>query len=356
MRGSSSGEAAPVGAGAPGGERDRSHGPPATGGPTPTPRGGASDAAASAGAASAGGPVGGASPARRAPARPLQRVVGYELRRLGGSFGARVLFVLPALLGAAAVLRRALEVRIEAGRVASGQLYSTTAVNAFEGLAVGLRAALPLLAGVAVGWATQAIAGELSRGTLANVAARPITRTQLGLGKLLAALLAALGGLVLAVGTCAAVAGLAFDYEGVVEILPNGKTYPYVTAQELLAPIPSVLVAPLVALVALTVLGFLVGALVRSGTAALALGLGGVLLLELARAPARLLGHEALIPTAHLPTPLGAGSSVDAWLELCRGISGASLPPVAPALGSAALWGGAALVLSLLAVRRRSIA
>ena len=170
---------------------------------------------------------------RRAPARPLLRVVRYDLERAWSRGRLALLVALPSLLAALRVKSAHSEWVERKGLVESGELFSVTDVTAFEGVGLALRAGLPLAAILLAGLASQSLAGELSRGTLRNLVLRPVRRRQAAGGKLLAQLsIAAVTYVALAVASASA-AALAFDFQGVSEVLPNGERFDLVPAEEL---------------------------------------------------------------------------------------------------------------------------
>ncbi|MHC4161366.1 MAG: ABC transporter ATP-binding protein, partial [Planctomycetota bacterium] len=90
-------------------------------------------------APAAAAPVAVAAPSeRRAPPRPILRMLRYEFQRWHGHVAVPILLGLPALLGVLAVLRRRAEVQRDADDVAAGTLASYSDVTAFEGVAAAL--------------------------------------------------------------------------------------------------------------------------------------------------------------------------------------------------------------------------
>ena len=305
-----------------------------------------------------------AQPERRGRARSrggLARVLRYELARMLSRRSVALLLALPAALSALDVWREHARVAGDLERVAAGELASATAVTGFGASTAALAVGLPLLALVLAGLASQSLAGELARGTLRNVLLRPATRLEVAAGKALAGgLLACAAYLALvagAVGTAAATLG----FGDLVEILPNGKPFPLVSAAELRPDFVRVLVAPLVAVIAYQLVGFACGALVRGPAAALGLALGGVLALDLARAPARGSELEGWLLSAHLPSPLGDSSSLAAFADRARGVSnsvyelGGTLAGVPRDVLVPSLWMLAAFAASAILLARRSV-
>ena len=95
-----------------------------------------------------------------APRRPLLRMIRHEFARWTANFSVPRLIVLPALLGAFAVYRRFGQAKANAEDVEQADVISTTVVTAFEGVAVGLQAGLPLLAFIVAGIASQSVTGS----------------------------------------------------------------------------------------------------------------------------------------------------------------------------------------------------
>jgi ABC-2 type transport system ATP-binding protein len=297
----------------------------------------------------------GAPAEERAPPRPLALIFGYEIRRLSSRAGIAILFLLPALLAAAAVLWRSAQARADARAIAGEKLFSATDVTAFEGVGIAIQAGLPLLAFVALGIASQSISSELAGGTLRNVLLRPLRRWQVALGKVLACLSAVLCGyLVLSIGALVA-ARACFEFRDVSEILPNGARYALVPASELWPALWSALLAPLLPLCAYTVVGFLAGTIVRGAAAGLALALFCGVGLDLARVVARAFGVEGGLLSAYLPSPLGDTSSIRVFVESAQGISNTHFEFARTAHVVPLLWLGLALALAIAVLGRRSI-
>ncbi|MCZ6598729.1 MAG: ATP-binding cassette domain-containing protein, partial [Planctomycetota bacterium] len=200
---------------------------------------------------------------RRAPGRPTSRVAAYELRRLLARPAVPLVLALPGLVGLLDLWQRWRQAESEREAVEGATLFSTTAVTAFEGVGVALQASVPLAALCVAGVASQSLAGELQRGTLRNLLLRPVLRTQAVLGKALGQLALVVLCYGLAVATALAGAALLFDFGDVEEILPNGRVYEMVPAEELWPELWVVLLAPLAPLAACAAVGLLAGALVR---------------------------------------------------------------------------------------------
>src|SRR5688572_23965541 len=280
-----------------------------------------------------------AAPAqRKAPRWPTPRVALYELKRWGARPPALLLLAMPALLAALALWRRRAELKAAQAQIEAGQLFSATDVTAFEGAGVALRAGLPLLGLIAAGVASQAIAGEAARGTLRNVVLRPVRRVQVGVGKAATHLFVTLLSYGLLALAALLLAGWMFGYRDLVEILPNGERFPLVPAADLWPQLRLAVLSPLTALAACVGIGFLAGALVTNAAAALALALGSLLFLDLARSVARSLGQEGLLPTAYLPSPLGDTSFLKLYADQAQGISNSTFEHASTALTVPSAW------------------
>ena len=302
------------------------------------------------------------NPSGRARSRAgLGRVLRYELARSLSRRSAALLLVLPALLAAFDVWREHARVAVDLERVAAGELASATAVTGFGASSAALASGLPLLALILAGLASQSLAGELSRGTLRNVLLRPATRAEVAGGKVLAGVLLALAAYLALVAGAVGTAAATFGFGDLVEILPNGKPFPLVAAAELRPDFLRVLCIPLVAVIAYQLVGFASGALVRGPAAALGLALGGVLALDLARAPARGSALESWLLSAHLPSPLGDSSSLATFTDRARGVSnsvyelGGTLAGVPRDVLVPSLWMLAAFAASAILLARRSV-
>jgi hypothetical protein len=294
-------------------------------------------------------------PAKRlAPPRPILAAARHEISNATRQPFAVLLLVLPCVLAAVAVLRRRADAVQEAAAVGV-DLISATAVNAFEGVVVALRAGLPLAVMILAGMASQSIAGEFSRGTLRNLLLVPLGRRALVLGKALAWASLALASWVALAATSLGVAAWAFDFGDVVEIMPNGQAFPLIPAEELWPMLRTALVAPFLPLTACVLLGFLAGALWRGAAGAMAAAGAGRIVLDVARAPARGYGLEYLLPTTYLPSPLGDRSCLRSFLDAAQGSMDASFPLASSQWIVPVLWLILAPVVALLVWRRRSV-
>jgi len=293
--------------------------------------------------------------ARLAPTAPLARVVRYELERVWSRGRILLLLGLPAALALASVLRLHAQARALAEEVQKGALFSTTEVTAFQAVGGALQAGLPLCGLIAVGLATQAIAGELARGTLRNLLLRPLTRVQVALGKLGAQLLLVAGSYVLLACTALAASAWYFDFRGVAEILPDGQRYDLVAAGDLVPELRRALLSPWLPLIAYSALGLLAGAVARGAAGALALGLGLFATLDLARAVARGFDIEGVLPSAHLPSPLGDTSFLAFYADVAQGVSNANFAYASTAVAAPAAWAAFAFAFAVLLLARRSV-
>ena len=260
------------------------------------------------------------SSTRLAPGHDLSRTLRHELARLRSS---PLLLALPAVVGAALVWRDVGAAARAAAEVEGETLFSATGRTAFSLSAASLVGALPFLALLTVGFASQLFAAEHGRGTLRNLVARPLGRIAISLGKGLVAVGAALLGYLALVAAAAAVARANAEFGDLYEILPNGNRFPILSAGEAWPEFRAGLRAPLVPLAAAAALGLLAGALVRSGAAALALGLGSWLALDLARGFLAPAGRDGWLVTAYLPSFLGNRSRLDASAQFLDGATNA---------------------------------
>jgi ABC-2 type transport system ATP-binding protein len=258
---------------------------------------------------------------RRAPPRPLLRVMRYELERAWSRGRLALFIVLPSVLAALRVKSAHSDWVEQKALVESGELFSATDVTAFEGVGLALRAGLPLAGILLAGLASQSLASELSRGTLRNLVLRPVKRRQAAGGKLLAQLSIAAGTYLLLAGVSAASAAWAFDFQGVSEVLPNGERFDLVPAAELWPLLRQAFLQPILPLAAFVSIGFCAGAVARAPAGALALALGSIAALDIGRAVAREFDLEALSPAAYMPSPLGDTSFLSHYADLAQGVS-----------------------------------
>jgi ABC-2 type transport system ATP-binding protein len=293
---------------------------------------------------------------RRAPRLPVLRTVAFEAGRL---FRAGPIFalLLPACLAAFSVFRLWGRSAGHLGEVEEGALFSSTLVTAFEGVAVALGAALPLAAVVVAGMASQALAGELSRGTLRNLLLAPLGRVPLALGKALGAVIVALFCYILLAGTALGASALAFDYTDVVEIMEIRSAEPWVVteAKALWPVLWRMLPAMAAPLAAYAGLGYLAGALTRRSASALALAVGGVVFIDLARVLGRELGFERGLLSAYLPSPLGDTSWVAHMLDLIRSPNEPPGGYLDTAVWVPLAWLVACVVISTFLMKRRPV-
>jgi len=300
-------------------------------------------------------PAASAPSVRLAPRFPVLRATRYEVARLASSRALGITLLAPAAVAVLAILRRRAAALGDASDVADEEVFSTTAVTAFEAVGVGLASGLPLLVAVLAAAASQALAGELGRGTLRNLVLRPVTRVQVVIAKGGTCLLLALAGYVLVAAASVSAGAAWFEFGDVAEILPSGDPFPLVDAEELWPELRAVLAAPVLPLFAYAALGFLAGSLVRSGTAALGIALGAVVVLDLGRVFAREWGIGGWMPSAHVPSPLGDESRVERYAQVVQGISNAGAGHGELAIVAPLCWSVAAFAASALVFRRRAI-
>jgi ABC-type multidrug transport system ATPase subunit len=299
---------------------------------------------------------------RRAAPRPVLRVLRYELTRWLARPGPALLLAVPALIGVGAVLLEKRDALADRARVAAGELASATDVTAFQTAALGMKAALPVLALIVAGLGSQMIAAELARGTLRNLLLRPQTRWQVTLGKALAGAALAVAAYVALAAAVLATSSAAFGFRDLVEILPGGQEFPLVPASELWPDLRRAFALPLAPMVASFGLGLLAGSFARGAAGALGLAIALLLALDVARGILRGTAAERWLLSAHSPSPLGDTSYLQFFADRSQGISNAVYTLGEPAaLGLAAdvlvpaAWIVATLLLSAILLARRSV-
>jgi len=256
----------------------------------------------------------------RAPPRPVRRMVGHEFRRWLGQWTVPAMLGMPALVGLLAMLIRREESLQDEADVFAGELASATAVNAFEGVARALHPGVWILSYVVMALASLSIAGEYSQGTLRNVLLRPITRVQVVLGKWIALMLVTFAAYGFLVATALVGATWAFEWTGVVEVLPNGEEYAHVSVEELVPVFWRALLAPVLPLLAYSGVGLLAGAIVRRGATALATAIGIGLLFDLGRDYLVNTSAEVWSVATYLPSKIARTSSyIDHYLRVAQG-------------------------------------
>jgi ABC-2 type transport system ATP-binding protein len=307
-------------------------------------------------APAAAAPVAVAAPSeRRAPPRPILRMLRYEFQRWHGHVAVPILLALPAALGVFAVLRRRAEVQRDADDVAAGTLASYSDVTAFEGVAGALKTALPLAPYVLLGIASQSIAAALAGGTLRNTVLRSFARWHVVVGKALALFGAAFVLYATLAVAAVAASAWAFDFTDMTEILPNGKRFPLVSASELWPELRHALVSPILPLFAYAAIGLWAGCGVRRGATGLSVALGLGVLIDLLRAVARSYDLEGWLPSAYLPSPLGDTSFVNYFHFAAQGVSNVAFDHGSGEWLLPAAWTVAAVALAVLIFRRRFV-
>jgi ABC-type multidrug transport system ATPase subunit len=280
----------------------------------------------------------------------LWRACRYELARLR-QWPTVVLFAAPAAFAGWRAWRHFGAVQLDLERVRAGQQHSATDASGYDALGLALQSALPCLVFLALGIASQALAGELGAGTLRNLLLRPLGRGAVLLGKLGAHVAALVGAYALAVVTAFTVVLARSGFTAAVELERSGKRSIMMDASDLAAGVLPALVSPLLPLLAYVGLGFGVSALTRRGVTALAAALVCGVALDLGRGPLA----EPWLPSAYVPSPLRDTSHVRAFTDLAFGRADALYPD--DLLGSlvSACWFSAALCLAALAFRRRAV-
>ncbi|MFT7617548.1 MAG: ABC-2 type transport system ATP-binding protein [Planctomycetota bacterium] len=290
--------------------------------------------------------------ARLAPGGELFRAMRYEWQRLTSRKSFFVALSLPFLVAFWDVRSRFILAEDAAAKVASEGLMSTTDVTAYEGIAWGLRTSLLFASLVFCGIASQSLAAELDRGTLRNALLRPVRRWTLALGKILTLLLCAVGIYALLMWFVALVSGYYFDYEALVEILPNNEVYSLVKLEDLEQALSTALKSGLVPMLTYSLIGFAAGSLARNSTTALTFAIGGVFGLDLLRSILPDRADERWLPAAHLPSKLGDTSFLLHYEDTVTGVSNVtesiSQWPLAP-------WCFVAVLVALFALSKRDV-
>jgi hypothetical protein len=108
-------------------------------------------------------------------------------------------------------------------------------------------------------------------------------------------------------------------------------------------------------LAAYTGLGFLAGAIARTGATALGFSLALGVLIDLGRALTRALRFTGGLPSDYLPSPLSDTSFVRFYVDLSQGVSNARFEHAGTALVVPVAWTFAAFLLATFLLVRRSI-
>jgi ABC-type multidrug transport system ATPase subunit len=279
----------------------------------------------------------GRPPMDRAPRWPLFRGVHYDLTRLVGGGKTLLLMVLPALVASLSI---GLLVRDAAGQMepVGEEVFSATQVTAFDGMGRGLKTGLPILMVFMAGLASQAIAGEQSRGTLRYLLLRPIHRVQVTLSKFCSLLLVCMASYLLLLVASVCVSAYFLDFGDLAELLPNGKLFPLVTREAMFEWLWPVLYGPILPLVCYTGIGLALGSLIRSNVGALVTTLGAILVLDLGRVFIPRAEAVGWLPSAHLPSALGGHSACSTTATCVQGVSNATNPHASLALVTPLVW------------------
>lgn len=256
---------------------------------------------------------------RLAPRRPVWRVFRYDASRWLRQIGVWLLLVAPAVVAGAAILRRQGLIEQDLSEIASQDLIGSSQVTAFEGVGIGLQAGLTALVFIALGFASQSIASERSRGTLVTAMIRPARRWHFAVGKALSAVGAVAFSYLLLLGVSWGLSAYLFEFGSMTEILPNGEVYEYLSADQLWPELQGVIAAPLIPLLAYLAIGFACGAALRSGATALTLALSLGVVLALLPFGARN-SFETWLPSAHLPSLLTDTSALSYYLDAVTGV------------------------------------
>jgi len=292
---------------------------------------------------------------RLAPPSPIARMTAFDLRRFLRSTSLVLLLLAPIALAVIACVRRGMLNRAEEGAVEGAELFSATGANAFEALGIALQAGLPALVFIVLGLGSQSLAAEYARGTLRNVLLRPLRRIECALGKWAALVITTLLAYIALAATSFAVAGWMFDFGDVAEILPNGQRFTLTPASDLWPLTWSALLSPLAPLFAYTSIGFLAGAIARTGAGALALGLGLGVALDLARALMREFAGGGFLPSDHISSPLSDTSFLRFFVDSSQGVSNATFAYASTSLWVPVAWAVVCFVVASSILNRRAI-
>jgi hypothetical protein len=283
----------------------------------------------------------------------IGRTTRHELARAWRPMTLFLLF-LPILFSIFPIWTRHRQAVENDAKVASGEVFSTSRITAFQGVAEGLQAGLPILLLVIVAMASQCIAAEADGKTLRNLFLRPLRRFEIAIGKFLALGVVSLVFYTALVGAIFYLATRWFDFADVEEVALSGVIAPLVPKDELWPELKRAILSPLLPLAGYAAAGFLVGSLIRSAAGALASAFGLVVLLDVGRAVARTFQKEDRLLSAFLPSPLGDTSPVRRLAEMSTGVSNAFQPYLDRAVSTPGLWLAVALFLAIVAVSRRS--
>ncbi|MCB9832620.1 MAG: ATP-binding cassette domain-containing protein [Planctomycetes bacterium] len=258
-----------------------------------------------------------------APRHGLWRSLRWEFQRLLSRPFIFILLVLPMVFAWYGIHDRHQIAQESAAEVAAGDLVTASSVTAFEGVTFGLTNALLVAAYVLCGLASQSLAAELDRGTLRNAFLRPVRRGTFVLGKFLTFMIVSLliyGWLIAGV---IAMAAWYFDFEAPYEILPNGEKFflPELSRDLLFGALRDLVLAGMLPFTCFSALGFVAGAIARSGAAALTISLGGILAFDLGRAVSREFDLDSFMPPAHMPSKLGDTSFLRHYEDVVTGVS-----------------------------------
>lgn len=289
---------------------------------------------------------------KKAPSLAVLRMIRHEFARWCGNLAVPLLLAVPAVAGVLHIFKLRSEALANAAKVASGELASAPVVSAFEGVASALCTGLPILVYLVLGLASQSLSGEFSQGTLRNVLLRPLRRWQVVAGKGLALIGLTLGAYLFLAAVAIGAASWAFDWVGYSEILPNGKLFEMVGADELRPDFRHALLSPLLPLAAMAGIGFLAGTLLRRSAAALGVAIVFGLLLDSARGVER--GLTPFVPPSYLPS-MGRSSFLDFFRDLTTGISNTLYELQAHEIWVPLAWTAATFALAYLVFRQRQV-
>ncbi len=296
------------------------------------------------------------SPAERvAPRGWLWRVSRFELAQ---SLRLRValLLAIPSALAWLRIRGVASDHAAHVAAVEAGELFSTSTISAFEGLAHGLIAGLPALALLAAALASPHIAGELEPPTLRNVLLRPVRRFHVAIGKVLTTSAITLAGYVALALTSVAAAAASFDFGDTFEISREGEPELWIAAADIASEVSTALTAPILPLLGYTALGLLAGALLPRALWSLTVTLLVVAALELGRGFFGVEGLEPWLLSEYVPSPFGDASHTRYFLDLAVGNADAYFPHEETQHLVPSLWILIAFGIATVRIQRKQVA
>ena len=171
-------------------------------------------------------------------------------------------------------------------------------------------------------------------------------------GKGLALIGLALGAYLFLAAVSIGAATWAFEWVGHSEVLPNGKLFEMVKAEELRPDFKRALLSPLLPLAAFAGIGFLAGTLLRRSAPALGFAIVFGLALDSARGAVRDL--TPYVPPSYVPS-MGSSSFIDFFRDLSTAVSNARYELQAYEIWVPLAWTAATFALAYLVFRRRYV-